>query len=283
MNTWTQTVTTPGRRSWRRPLGITETAWYWNGIWNGTTDTVVHAHLRITRPGDVGIYAPDNVRRAWASVKQRFPLIAAEVLEEDNGLQFVVREQDVTSLRKEDVTFDTVSSFRDAERFITDNMDGPRPISSMLLTRVYVLQRTDRQEHFHVVLIVAHCITDRNSTTTILRSFFQTLATSFDPYPPPIEERLQIFYPMECRVFPDDVPLVKRRWRKAMGYAFYVVRRARLSVRDQSFLNDYSTDVQAIGRTHITWKFHTSNGLYTCKVAPSSDLISTRCFRAYPL
>lgn len=231
MTTWTQTGTTPGRHSWRRPLGITETAWYWNGVWNGTTDTVMHAHLRITRPRDVDIYAPDNICRAWSSVKRRFPLIAAEVHEEDSGLHFVVREQDVTFLREKDVTFDTVSSFRDAERFVTNNMDGPRPLSSKLPARVYVLRRTDRPGHFHVVFIIAHCITDGCSTSTVLRSFFQTLATSFDPYPTTIEERLQMYHPMESRVFPDNMPLAKRRWRRAIGYAFYLVRRARLSVR----------------------------------------------------
>ena len=116
MSTWAQTTITPGRRSWRRPLGITETLYYWNGVWNGTADTVMHAHLRITSPRDVDIYGSDNVRRAWSSVKRRFPLIAAEVHEEDSGLHFVIREKNVTSLGDEDVTMGTVSSFSDAER-----------------------------------------------------------------------------------------------------------------------------------------------------------------------
>ncbi|KAH0825745.1 hypothetical protein J3R83DRAFT_9918, partial [Lanmaoa asiatica] len=173
--------------------------YYWNGIWNGTADIVMHVHLRTAQPKDVpGIYAPDNVRRAWSSVKRRFPLIAAEVHEEDSGLHFVVREQNVTSLLEEDVTL------------------------------VWMAHAQYRPGHFHVVLTIAHCITDRCTTSTVLRSFFQTLATSFDPYPAPIEERLQMCYSIESRVFSNDIPLVKQRWRRAIGYAFHVARRTQL-------------------------------------------------------
>ncbi|KAG9311877.1 hypothetical protein JVU11DRAFT_8132 [Chiua virens] len=35
--------------------------------------------------------------------------------------------------------------------------------------------------------------------------------------------------PVEIWVFPDDVPLVKRRWKRAIGYALHVVQRARLA------------------------------------------------------
>ena len=230
MTVWIQTITTSGQRCWRRLLGITESFYYWDGLCDGATDTVMHTHLRVTRPNDVDIYSPENVRHAWLSIKQRFPLIVAEVHEESNGLHFIVHERNVTSLREEDVTFDTVSSFRDVERLVNDNKDSPQPLSSKVLARVYVLRRTDRTDEFHVVLTVAHCITDAPSTSTILRSFFQTLATSFDPFPASIEERLQAYCPMEIQVFPNGVPLVKRRWRKAMGYAFYIVRRARLTV-----------------------------------------------------
>ena len=130
------------------------------------------------------------------------------------------------------MTFDTVSSFRDAERLVNDNQDSPRPLSPKILPRVYVPRRTDRPDEFHVV---AHCITDAPSMSTILRSFSQTLATSFDPFPTSIEERLQMYCPVEIQVFPNGVPLVKRGWRKAVGYAFYIVRRAQLTVRGGLF------------------------------------------------
>ncbi|KAG9311988.1 hypothetical protein JVU11DRAFT_7259 [Chiua virens] len=226
---WTQTSAIPGQRSWRRSLGITESVYYWEGACNGAADTVMHVHLRVTQLEDVGIYAPENVRRAWLSVKRRFPLIAAEVSEENDGLHFVVRERNITSLREEEVTFGTVLSFNDAERFVDENRNSPRPLSPRLLTRVYVLNQTDRPEDFHVVLPIVHCITDGCSTTTILRSFFQTLSTPFDPHPTSIEERLQMCCPLENWVFPDDVPLVKRRWKRAIGYALHVARRARLA------------------------------------------------------
>ncbi|KAG8221372.1 hypothetical protein J3R82DRAFT_1547 [Butyriboletus roseoflavus] len=227
---WTLTSRTSGQRVWQRPLGITESVYYWSGCWNGAGDTIMHVHLRAMQPNADEVYAPDNVRRAWASVKRRFPLLAAEVHEEvDGGPHFVVREQNVISLQDGEVTFGTVSSLRDAERFVDDNKDGPRPLSSKMLTRVYVLRRTDWPDHFHVVLTVAHCITDGCSTSTVIRSFFQTLATSFDPCPRPIEERLRMYCPIESRIYPDELSPSKRRWRRAIGYAIYVARSSRLT------------------------------------------------------
>ncbi|KAF9234532.1 hypothetical protein BU15DRAFT_78955 [Melanogaster broomeanus] len=227
MSFWTQTSTTSGQRVWRRPLGALETVLYWYGVFNGGTDTVMHIHLRATRPSDADIYSPDNVRRAWLSVKRRFPLLAAEVQEEDGNSYFVLREENVVSLREGDVTFGTVSSFHDAERFISYIMDGPPPLSSKLLTRAYVLRRTDQPDHFHVVVVVSHCITDGSSTSTILRTFFQTLASPYDPSPLSIEARLQMYHPLESRIRLEDVSPVKRRWRKALGHAVQTVLRSR--------------------------------------------------------
>lgn len=231
MSIWTLTSTTNGQRVWQRPLGVLESASYWSGCWNGAGDTIMHVHLRAMQPNADEVYAPDNVRRAWVSVKRRFPLLAAEVHGEDHGLHFVVREQTVISLQDGEVTLGTVSSLCGAERFVDDNKDGPRPLSSNMLARVYVLRRMDWPDHIHVVLTISHCITDGCSTSTVLRSFFQTLATSFDPCPRPIEERLQMYHPIESQIYPNELSSAKRRWRRAIGYAIYVVRSSRLMVR----------------------------------------------------
>ncbi|KIJ65776.1 hypothetical protein HYDPIDRAFT_27009 [Hydnomerulius pinastri MD-312] len=227
MALWTQTSAASERRVWRRPLGITEATFYWDSVLNSTADTVMHIHLRATRPSDVDIYSAENVRRAWSSVRQRFPLLAAEVQEQDSGLHFVLHEERVKSLREGDVTFGSANSFHDAERFVQGILDGPRPLSSKLLTRAYVLRRTDRPDHFHVVVIVAHCITDGCSTSTVLRTFFQTLASPYDPSPLPIEARLSMYHPLETRIRLDVLPPVKRRWRKALGHAMHTVINSR--------------------------------------------------------
>ncbi|KAF9240389.1 hypothetical protein BU15DRAFT_61409 [Melanogaster broomeanus] len=116
MSSWTQTSTTSGQRVWTRALGALETFFYWYGVFNGAVDTVMHIHLRATRPSDTDIYSRDNVRRAWLSVKRRFPLLAAEVQEEDAVTPtLLLREENVVSLREWDVTFARLQMYHPLE------------------------------------------------------------------------------------------------------------------------------------------------------------------------
>ena len=229
LGSWTETGSQPGRRVWKRSLGTTEAVFYWDSVFNGTADTVMHVHLKVVRPEDAAIYACENVRRAWASVKRRFPLLAAEV-EEGEPLRFVVREENVTELRNEDITFTTIPSPVAADHFLKNLLDAPRPLSSTLLARVYALRRMDTPLHFHVVLTVAHCITDGYSTSTILRTLFQTMACAYDPPPLSIAARLDMGLPLESRIHGRGVPLARQRWYRAIGYALHAVRLRRFSV-----------------------------------------------------
>ncbi|KAG2153423.1 hypothetical protein DEU56DRAFT_727136 [Suillus clintonianus] len=221
---WTTLDSTPGRRVFCRPLGITETSFYWNGACNSALDTVMHIHLRTAEANDRDIYSQLNVMRSWASVKRRFPLIAAEVQECESGPRFIIREETITNLRPDDVTFMDINSFHHAECFINDIPDGPRRLSSQLLARVYVLHRTDKSDHFHVVLVIAHCITDASSTSTLLRTFFDTLSSRIEPPYISLDERVHMYRDLESRSASGDLPLVKRRWRQALGYAILLVR-----------------------------------------------------------
>ena len=230
MTSWTQTEWKPGQRVWQRSLGVTEGCFYWDSVFSGTTDTIMHVHLRATQPSDTQIRSLANVRRAWSSVKRRFPLLAAEVHEQGHDARFVVREENVVSLCEDDVTFGTVSAFHAADQFVTDILDGSPPLSARQLARMYVLSRTDRPQDFHVVFVVAHCITDGCSTSTVLRAFFQTLSSSYDPTPLPIPTRLQTCLSIESRLRFKSLSLPRQRWRKAIGYALHAVRLARFKV-----------------------------------------------------
>lgn len=229
LGSWTETGSQPGRRVWKRSLGTTEAVFYWDSIFNGTADTVVHVHLKVLRPEDAVVYACENVRRAWASVKRRFPLLAAEV-EEAEPLRFVIREENVMGLRNEDITLTTIPSLFAADHFLTNLLDAPRPLSPTLLARIYVLRRMDAPLHFHVVLTVAHCITDGHSTSTILRTLFQTMACAYDPAPLSIAARLDMCRPLESRIHGRGVPLSRQRWYRAIGYALHAVRLRRFCV-----------------------------------------------------
>ncbi|KAH7920338.1 hypothetical protein BV22DRAFT_1021395 [Leucogyrophana mollusca] len=228
MASWTQLDSNPRRRVFSRPLGVTETTFYWDGVLNSTADTVMHIQILATQGDDVALCSAANVNRAWSSVKQRFPLIAAEVVEqEDNSgsaLQFILREENIDNLRAGDVTFGWVTSFEDAERFVTDILDGPRPLSSQLLARVYMLRRADCHDKFHVVIIVAHCVTDMCSTSTVIRSFFHTLASRHEHPTQALETRLDMYRSLEHGIPYGGLSLARQRWRRALGYAIHMAR-----------------------------------------------------------
>ncbi|KAH7909778.1 hypothetical protein BJ138DRAFT_187093 [Hygrophoropsis aurantiaca] len=258
MAAWTQTESTSGERVFCRPLGVTETGFYYDSLFNSTADSVMHIHLRATQNDDAEIYSPSNVMRAWLSVKQRFPLLAAEVREADAQshpehqiptstsntnpcittesnsdsrptIQFVLREQCLTTLHTHpaDITFKPVSSFDVAHQSVLAIMAGPRPLSSSLLARLYILPRTDDPAHFHVIIIIAHCITDGASTSTVLRTFFDTLASRVEHPVIPLTERLPMFCSLESRIPYGNLSTARRRWRRALGFAIYTVWKTR--------------------------------------------------------
>ena len=220
---WTSLDSTPGQRIFSRPLGVTEQNFYWDSVFNSTVDIVMHVHLRTTQTNDQDIHSQANVMRSWASVKRRFPLIAAELQEHEAGPCFILREEAVMNLRPDDITFKEVDSSHYAECFINDIMDGPRPLSSQLLARAYMLRRTDTSDHVHFVVVFAHCVTDLPSIVTVLRTFFDTLSSQIEPPYIPLGERVQMYQPLESRLCYGDLPLVKRRWKRALGYAIFTV------------------------------------------------------------
>ncbi|KAG2152768.1 hypothetical protein DEU56DRAFT_907944 [Suillus clintonianus] len=220
---WTSLDSSPGQRVFFRPLGTTESSFYWDSVFNSTADIVGHVHLRTTQSNDSDIHSHPNVMRSWASVKRRFPLLAAEVQEYESGSRFILREEAVANLRPDDVTFKEVNSLHHVECFINDIMDGQRLLSSQLLARIYILRRTDRHDHFHIVIIVAHCVTDAPSTSTVVRTFLDTLSSRIEPPYIPLGERVHTYQPLESRLSYGDLPLVKRRWRRALGHAILTV------------------------------------------------------------
>ncbi|KIJ61883.1 hypothetical protein HYDPIDRAFT_158855 [Hydnomerulius pinastri MD-312] len=222
MSSWTQLDSSPGNRVFYRPLGITETGFYWDSIHNSTADSVMHIHLSKLQQDDVA--ALPNVVRAWRSVKRRFPLLVAEVQAHESGPRFCVHEGRLEKLLPEEVTSRDVGSFAEADAFVSSILEGPRPLSSELLARVYILRRTDRNDHFHVVMIVAHCITDGSSTSTVMRTFFDALSSPIEHPVDSLEERLAMYLSLESQIPYKHLSVAQRRWRSAIGFAIYTVR-----------------------------------------------------------
>ncbi|KAH7886821.1 hypothetical protein F5I97DRAFT_1808183 [Phlebopus sp. FC_14] len=220
--TWTQIGASTGCRVFCRALGALETAFYWDGVFHGTADTVMHIHLRSLQQIDLASYA--NVVRAWTSVKRRFPLLVAKVHIEERNPQFHVQEERLAQLLPEEVTYRDVRSFKEADAFVSGVLEGPPPLSSELLARIFILRRTDRSDDFHAIIVVGHCITDMCSTSTLMRTFFDTLSSLVEYPVAPLEERLGFYLPMEDRAQQKHLNAAQLRWRRALGFAIYMVR-----------------------------------------------------------
>ncbi|KAH7922095.1 hypothetical protein BV22DRAFT_1131716 [Leucogyrophana mollusca] len=226
---WSKLDSTPGRRVYSRPLGVTEVGFFWDSIFSGTADCIVHLQLRVPREEDYTIYSDQSITRAWTSLKQRFPLLVSQIQTHSSGaIEFLVREERLSSAVPSQLTFKDVASSKEAEQLVLDLLDGPRPLSDDLLARVYVLRRTDRKDIFHVMFMLAHCITDGSSNSTIQRTFLDTLSSRSEEPIPPLEDRLTMVISSEERVPTTQLRAPLRRWRKAIGFAIYTVRMARI-------------------------------------------------------
>ena len=231
-----------GRRVWSRPLGMAESAFYYDHMLNGTATTSMNVHLRTTDPSS-GMFSQENVRRAWRSVRQRLPLLCTRIEERrsaapstdlearEHNPHFVLHEADIQEKADETLLFGTVDSFEEVDVFIQAIQDGPRYISRDAISKMHILQRTDRPQgtEAHVVFVLAHCITDSLGTSTVLRTFFDTLASKREHPYLPLEARLALYRPLEEKVPYGNLSLARRRWRNAIGWAIHSVRKRNIT------------------------------------------------------
>lgn len=223
---WTLADSSPGKRAFHRALGDVETSYYWDILYNGTADIAMNIELC-----DLQSTAPATFPRVlstWTSIKRRFPLLVAETQNTGDGVRFVVREERIEKLVPDEVTHQDVASREDANAFVSDVLSGPPALSTALLARMYILRRTDDgRRRFHVVILIAHCITDSCSTSTIMRTFCDTLSSSIEHPVAPLEDRLAMCLPLESRVRHGPYRRLNDaqwRWKRAIGFVLYTVR-----------------------------------------------------------
>lgn len=223
---WTLADSSPGKRVFHRALGDVETSYYWDILYDGTADIAMNIELC-----DLQSTAPATFPRVlstWTSIKRRFPLLVAETQNTGDGVRFVVREERIENLVPDEVTYQDVASREDANAFVSDVLAGPPALSTALLARMYILRRTDDgRRRFHVVILIAHCITDSCSTSTIMRTFCDTLSSSIEHPVAPLEDRLAMCLPLESRVRHGPYRRLNDaqwRWKRAIGFVLYTVR-----------------------------------------------------------
>lgn len=252
---WTLIDTHPAQgRTFQRPLDVIELKFLWDGLFNGTADSLQWFELRILHASrDARLYSAANIVRAWVSTKRRYPLAGAKVQGADgaplqmkvatgskvnNGTgftsepHFVVREHDLAVVRPCEIVFGHVASTEEAQKRIATILDGPRPLSENLLAQLYVFRETgsERTDVLHLSVLMAHCVTDGIANSTLARCLLDTLARG-EPEPSqlPLEERLAMAIPsMDLHL--RSLSLARQRWRRAVGIVIFRLRMAKRQV-----------------------------------------------------
>lgn len=224
ISAWAVADSSAGKRVFHRALGDVETSYYWDILYNGTADIAMNIEL-CDLQGTVATFP--KVVATWMSIKRRFPLLAAETQNTGDSVHFLVREERIKTLAPAEIMYQNIGSREGADAFASDIITGPPPLSTALLARMYILRRTDDGGRFHVIILAAHCITDSCSTSTIMRTFCDTLASSVEHPVAPLEDRLAMCLPLESRIRYGRYGRLNDaqwRWKRAIGFALYTVR-----------------------------------------------------------
>ncbi|KAF9500164.1 hypothetical protein BDN71DRAFT_1440734 [Pleurotus eryngii] len=211
-------------RVYERPLGHTELSFYHDSLLSGTSDTTRHVLVQAQESQEPSLFSELNVARAWVDTKQYFPLLGSQMLVDLGGAsgQFIVNEEDLWSYKSSEVHFLTIDSARDAEELLLDLRHGERRLNSQTLVQVYILRRVDLPSHYHVMIQVAHAITDGMSNIALLKYFMDSLCTVRPK--PNLEERLGMAMASEELDPCLRLSLPRQRWIRAISEVIRSIR-----------------------------------------------------------
>ncbi|KAH7889365.1 hypothetical protein F5I97DRAFT_1923912 [Phlebopus sp. FC_14] len=207
-----------------RPLDVTETGFFWDAAFNGTADSLIHVQLRLLNEEDQDIFSEANLIRTWLSVKQRYPLLGATIDPSGGEPRFVVQECRLININPGEFSSDEVNSAEEAQKFAGMILHGSRPLSNNLMARAFISRQKDRSDVIHIMVPIAHCITDGIGNYSFIRCFVDTLSSRSDLPTPTLEKRLAMASPLGDLVQDGDLTPAMRRWRLAAGFAIFQVR-----------------------------------------------------------
>ncbi|KAF8556516.1 hypothetical protein OG21DRAFT_617841 [Imleria badia] len=239
MSGWTLFDTHPTQgRTFQRSLDVYELGFLWDGLFNGTAVNLHHFELHLLNGSqDAHLFSDANIVRAWVSTKRRYPLSGATVQDSGTGFasepHFVVRDHDLAVLCPREIVFGRVTCAEDAHRQVAAILDGLRPLSEELLVHLYVFRETDseRTNVLHLMVLMAHCITDGVVNRTLVRCLLDTLARGggSEAAQSPLEERLAMAVPSmdhEPWYLRSLSPAI-RGWRKAVRMLIFQLKMAK--------------------------------------------------------
>ncbi|KAI0362095.1 hypothetical protein OH77DRAFT_1491568 [Trametes cingulata] len=217
-------------RMFSRPLGLTETSFYYDRIFNGTADIVWHYGVEQTKTThERHIFSEDNVKRAWATLKQYYPLLGSRMeLKEDGAVVFIVAERSLSHHQLDEVTFRTIDSAEEVEGLVWHNIRDKPMEDSHITARAFILQRRDKPGTYEVLFKAAHAISDGISGATIARSFFDVLCSP-PIRVPALEKRLAMALPPEALDPAIKLSSARQKWRRAVGKVIFMNLRRRLA------------------------------------------------------
>ena len=218
-------------RIFTRPLDGNEIGFFYDGTFNGVADMVEHYTVHTTRDS---LFELANVTRTWVALKRIFPLLGATTKEtsyETASALFTVAEADLGVIRPGEIDLRTVNSEVEVHEFVEELVSGPRQLSPKLLARAYVFSRGDSQDLYHVVIHIAHLITDGISALTLVRTFFDILSLPSTTYVPDLEARLSLCIGSENLNPHKNLPLAHQRWRRAIGWVIHHIRDPKIQVK----------------------------------------------------
>lgn len=249
-------------RVYTRPLGITELVFYWDSRFSGTADTVQLAEVR--EEGSENIFSRDNLEIAWRTLKHRFPLLASRFRitgSGDRDVEFVVEEKRLGEIGGEEIQLLNASSLLEAQSFAQEIINGPRQLSDALPARVHILVRTDKENHYHILLHLAHSVADGIANATLLRNFLDMLAgQAIDASSLRLEERLASVVAQEDLDPSLILNIPRQRWRRAIGHVMCSItmdkRKVKVAASHHIVFN--LTSHSLLGRSHYPSHFESS-------------------------
>ncbi|KAJ7709824.1 hypothetical protein B0H17DRAFT_1173913 [Mycena rosella] len=201
-----------GRRVYTRALGLNELGFYYDSCINGTADTLMHTVVQIS-PGAPNCFAPEKLAGAWNSRKAQSPLLGGTVDMHDSLPSLVVGEEHLKTTVPGEITWASISSPEEAAVIA---INGERKFSEKSLSRIVVLARTDDASMYHVLINVAHLITDGIANVSLLKEFLEILSLGRQSVSD-IEARLSLAVATESLVPTLNLSVAKQRWRCAAG------------------------------------------------------------------
>jgi len=221
----------PPNRVFTRPLDVNEIGFFHDGTFNGVADMAEHYVVHTTRDS---LFEFSNVARTWIALKRIFPLLGATTKEVDYDVpsaSFTIAEADLAVTRPGEIDLLTANSEAEVHQFVEQLISGPRQLSSNLLSRVYIFSRGDDAGLYHAVIHIAHLITDGMSALALVRTFFDILSLPPTTHVPDLVARLALCVGSENLNPNRNLPLARRRWRRAIGWVIHHIRDPKIQVK----------------------------------------------------